>query len=562
MAENIFTITPGTTPITPNYSVLSGVGDPNLAISDTDLTGAATGSVFFRRDGAAGVEVYQKASSTPTWRPNVITPVFDVRAYGAKGDGSNDTPALGAAIAAAVGAITSTSTGAVVYVPPGTYVYNSTLLLTTSGLELVLAAGATLKYSPVTGNNAIELTSGCTVRGASGLISANAPSAAAASMIQCTVPGNAIEVNYDCLVTDVVLQGSGEGDDSGVTGGDAYDVVIQRCTITGYGDGVNGSAGGGRWTVVDNIVHDCLIDGIYLATSTDCIVANNHVYNIGHCGIDMNSSPHIIANNWVYNCGTADATDGCGIVLQPASGTNTNQCVITGNRVYSTASSPGIALRLTTGQQCTDNVVSNNVVFGCANGIEVNGVGNTGYLDRNIIIGNIVRVNVGGSVPIAGIYVGGSDVNSLQGTLVANNMVTANATGSAGGYGIEVAGNANVQDTQINNNVVLGNGNPASQANQIFVGSGPVRTTIAGNKTETTDNTYTITGSALNLSSGVLQVNAQKVVGARLASVAIVTGSAGGTYTSVEQGMINNLVTSVNALIARLNSTTGHGLIT
>jgi hypothetical protein len=62
--------------------------------------------------------------------------------------------------------------------------------------------------------------------------------------------------------------------------------------------------------------------------------------------------------------------------------------------------------------------------------------------------------------------------------------------------------------------------------------------------------------------SGVHRVAGTKVVGARGASVSIVSGIAGATYTATEQGILNNAVTAINAINARLNSTTGHGLIT
>ena len=63
-------------------------------------------------------------------------------------------------------------------------------------------------------------------------------------------------------------------------------------------------------------------------------------------------------------------------------------------------------------------------------------------------------------------------------------------------------------------------------------------------------------------STGRLQIGANTVLRERLSAVSTVSGTAGGTYTSTEQNMINDLKTAVNAIIARLNSSTGHGLIT
>ena len=63
-------------------------------------------------------------------------------------------------------------------------------------------------------------------------------------------------------------------------------------------------------------------------------------------------------------------------------------------------------------------------------------------------------------------------------------------------------------------------------------------------------------------STGRLQIGANTVLRERLSAVSTVSGTAGGTYTSTEQNMINDLKTAVNSIIARLNSSTGHGLIT
>ncbi len=58
-----------------------------------------------------------------------------------------------------------------------------------------------------------------------------------------------------------------------------------------------------------------------------------------------------------------------------------------------------------------------------------------------------------------------------------------------------------------------------------------------------------------------LKVNGTKVIGAQGSSVATVSGTAGSSYTSNEQIMLNNLETTVNAIINRLQGSTGHGLI-
>lgn len=66
-------------------------------------------------------------------------------------------------------------------------------------------------------------------------------------------------------------------------------------------------------------------------------------------------------------------------------------------------------------------------------------------------------------------------------------------------------------------------------------------------------------GGAINATG--YEVSGAPVVGARKASVATVTETATGVYGANEQTMLDNLKTAVNTLIARLNTSTGHGLI-
>lgn len=63
------------------------------------------------------------SQTRPHWLDISNNPVIDVKAYGAKGDGSNDT----VAIAAAMSALASAGDGATLVFPSGTYVFNSLL---------------------------------------------------------------------------------------------------------------------------------------------------------------------------------------------------------------------------------------------------------------------------------------------------------------------------------------------------------------------------------------------------------------------------------------------------
>jgi hypothetical protein len=61
--------------------------------------------------------------------------------------------------------------------------------------------------------------------------------------------------------------------------------------------------------------------------------------------------------------------------------------------------------------------------------------------------------------------------------------------------------------------------------------------------------------------TGSIQIAGQTVVGPRLPAVPTIAGLPGESYGAAEQRMLVDLAAAVNALIARLRATTGHGLI-
>jgi pectate lyase-like protein len=72
--------------------------------------------------GGSNGQVLQRASGIPAWRWDDYGPTYNVKDYGAVGDGStDDTAAFQAAIAAVC------ATGGILYIPSGNYVINSTL---------------------------------------------------------------------------------------------------------------------------------------------------------------------------------------------------------------------------------------------------------------------------------------------------------------------------------------------------------------------------------------------------------------------------------------------------
>jgi hypothetical protein len=533
----------------------------------------------------------------------VSIPVFDVRAYGARGDGR--TPYETAAIQAAMDAAAAAPSG-VVYVPAGTYLTDATLFLR-AGATLQLAGGATVEYQ-APGDNALVIAKGCSVRGES----------AATSTLRCSRRGNGIIVADGCVVRDLgVLGDHGTGGEqaSGITGGHAADVVVERCVIANwYAHGLNAGGASARWTISDNVVHDCAIDGIYSGHgSDDFIITNNHLYNIGSNGIDLNGSGHVVTNNRLQHVGffrSDTQSDFWGILLQPLAATDASGNIIADNRLDDIRG-PAIALCGFPGQSCSDNVVTSNVITRCAAGIVLDPGGFISELRRGICNHNVVANNVVRGASGSGIYVFGHHATDMGGNLVANNICTGN-----GHYGIELDGGhpatPTLRDTIVRDNILLENRQGA-----LGIANDPLRTTVVGNKTrtdtnahETFDTPIRLGGSAhsankvlfidsydgggephalypdtdphtltvqpsgghkmllhgghgvVNLEpTGSIQIAGQTVVGPRLPTVPTIAGLPGESYGAAEQRLLVDLVATVNALIARLRATTGHGLI-
>lgn len=83
------------------------------------------------------------------------------------------------------------------------------------------------------------------------------------------------------------------------------------------------------------------------------------------------------------------------------------------------------------------------------------------------------------------------------------------------------------------------------------------------------------TGALLSLTDGAggvqaeldatvpeLRIGGQRVVGTREAAVSTITQTAGASYTATEQAMLNALKATVNDIITKLSSASGHGLFT
>ena len=537
--------------------------------------------------------------------------VFDVRAYGARGDGR--TPSDTAPIQAAMDA--AAPVNGVVYVPAGTYLIDGTLYLRASS-ALQLAGGATIEYtpSPAQGATALIMGAGCALRGQS----------AATSSVHCSGRATGIVVGNGCVVSDVTVRGDGSTGGpqyNGITAGNTTDVVVERCVIADwFAHGLNAGGTSSRWTITDNVVHDCKIDGIYSGlASNDFIITNNHLYNIGSNGIDLNGSGHIVTNNRLRHIGHGQPgtlSDFWGILLQPCGAgsfspaTDASGNVIANNRLDDVRGS-AIALCGYPAQSCSDNVITGNVITRCGAGIALDAGGTMDQQRRGVINRNIVTDNVVKETQANGIYLFGHHATEMRDNLLADNICTGNRQ-----CGIELdAGHPAapaLADTVVRDNILVDN-----RQGPIGLSNGPIRTTIAGNKTRADNNAHEMFETPLRLTgaphsankvlfidaydsaaephalypdtdphtltiqptgghkllihggrgvvnlepAGAYQIAGQTVVGPRLPGIPTVTGSPGESYGGAEQRVVRDLVAAVNTLIARLDSTTGHGLI-
>jgi hypothetical protein len=527
MAEDLINLTPGTTPPSPNIHAIIGSGDPGSAAGDTDITSAPIGSLFIRRDGIPGTFLYKKTSSSPnTWQVN--DRLFDVRVYGAVGNGTTDDSG------AFIKAITAAqAVNGIVYVPPPPVITNSYLISAAltfpSNTSLHLAGGVTLTCSPPSGTtSAIVLGSGCTIRGQS----------AAGSTILCTTSAtNAIQIGgtapgHSCLITDVTVSGVTTGNvptgNFGIMSTTSpVEVIIQRCVVNGFvNNAIDSGSNAARWRISETVIHGTAASGINVAfASTGFIITNNHISNVGLVGIALQGNSNVVNNNWLQNT----ATNGSyGISLSAVAtvgstpGTDCRYCVVSGNRITGFKDS-GLGIFPGPPQNTSDNLITGNVVTGSGGfGIQLHvGLTNGAFLDRNAIVGNIFNSN-----GATGVLVYGYNAASLAAMLIANNSITQNAVGVSGQNGIQIQGPSALADMQILHNVVVLNAD-SSEANQISV-IAATRATVAGNKTESADNTYKIINTT-NTTVPTLVVN-NTAGGASIVDLVTKTGVTGSAY--------------------------------
>lgn len=229
---------------------------------------------------------------------------FNVKTYGAVGDGVTDDTAV---IAAAIAAM---SAGDVLYFPPGTYVTSSALSLADNNVALVFAAGAKIESSSAT--NVLNATSlsGITIQG--GHFDGGDTGSHAllfTSCIDVTISGAEVE----------------EAGSIGIKLDECSRSIVEKCRLHNNATyGIEDE--GGSYTIIrDNLVYDngrpaggdnTSGRGVVLWKTVYGLVAGNRVYDNTEYGIRIYSeagdasaaSYNLIAGNTLRDNGDAGTT--------------------------------------------------------------------------------------------------------------------------------------------------------------------------------------------------------------------------------------------------------------
>jgi hypothetical protein len=277
---------------------------------------------------------------------------------------------------------------------------------------------------------------------------------------------------------------------SGINSGSVSDVTLENLVVENWGEaGINTGGFAARWIIRGCRIRNNKEDGIFLGIgSTDCIVEANEVYGNGSNGIDVNGSRNLINANQVRSNGArhAGSTDCWGILIAAVPGADANDNTVS-NNIVSANFGQGIIVKPTTSQATNYNLIVNNQSIantgsgGNGDGITLDGS------DVGTLLGNLVANNICIGNQRYGVLGDGS-VATFSQNQFRNNTCTGNV------HGLVVT--AGALDTQVSFNLVLSN-----SSDQIT--DGGTRTSQFGNKVQTSDGgIYTGTRLGLNLVSG------------------------------------------------------------
>lgn len=257
-------------------------------------------------------------------------PVFNVKDYGAVGDGStNDTTAI-------QNAINASSPGDVVYYPAGTYLVSSTIKL----LKSRTYQGAGREYSVVKMANSANLDA---VMASETWLSTTSTSADnPINVLDLKIDGNkanqssglgvglALITYWNTVQNLEVVDCRGDGilvtsmrDDTTEISNTAVEAKVVRCAVRqsgGIGIHVQDPSPSTQ-SVTDGFILDCIVDttgaeGIYIGSAAGWLVRGNHIYGASNTAIYLDRGGFTrVEGNYIETWGTnASAGTYCGIM--------------------------------------------------------------------------------------------------------------------------------------------------------------------------------------------------------------------------------------------------------
>lgn len=407
---------------------------------------------------------------------------FNVRTYGALGDGAtDDTVAIQQTLSAA-----SVRGGGTVYIPDGLYLVSGQgtyaglpycLQIAQHNMKILMSSGATLKYTGTAGSLMIVAV-GTTISGSLSL--ATYASVSTMQLSLAAVTGLAVgqdlfisdtsnfEVNrikaisgttvtlesptafsYNTLRSAVVQSyaywenihiegGTLDGNNLSDTGIEYADCKLSSVknvrvqNTAGTGRGILFATTSNRCTADLNIIRNVNDRGIesYVYTSHN-LLQGNTVVAAGVHGVALHGSFNQCLGNRVVGCGTSSSH--ANIHLDTA-----KYAVVSGNAVSSSSSGQGIQAA---GAEIADLVISNNIVIGSARfGIYLNQVRDASVVDNRVVgsqgIGIFLSVVTGAVVVGNAVRESGNDAFRFNGgdrINIVGNDFTNNA-----GFGIRL----------------------------------------------------------------------------------------------------------------------------